>query len=70
MTKTGTKVLQVELKDWNDKIGLAEYDHFSIGDETALYKLKLGKYTGGIGKLKRLFKKKNSGPQDYVNYGV
>ena len=46
LTRSSSNKLRVDLKDKNDKTTFAEYSSFSVGSETAKYKLSVGSYSG------------------------
>ncbi|XP_059224255.1 fibrinogen C domain-containing protein 1 isoform X2 [Stomoxys calcitrans] len=47
MTSAAPYELLIELRDWDDEMRYAHYDHFKIGSEREKYKLKiLGSYSG------------------------
>uniref|UniRef100_UPI00398E5DFA ficolin-2-like n=1 Tax=Pristiophorus japonicus TaxID=55135 RepID=UPI00398E5DFA len=47
LTKTGSYQLRIDVKDFDDKKGFAEYNSFKILDESEKYRLILGAYSGG-----------------------
>ena len=49
LTAARPSSLRVELEDWNGVRVYAKYGKFSIGDEQAKYRLKVGSYSGTAG---------------------
>ena len=46
LTSRMQNILRVELKDGGDNTAYAEYDSFTVADETSKYQLSLGSYSG------------------------
>ncbi|XP_068696934.1 uncharacterized protein [Montipora foliosa] len=49
LTASRPSSLRVELEDWNGVKAYAKYGRFTIGDEQALYRLKVSSYSGTAG---------------------
>ncbi|XP_071094186.1 fibrinogen-like protein A isoform X1 [Haliotis cracherodii] len=49
LTTQGDTMLLIEMQDWDGKKYVANYDHFSIDNETKLYRLHVSGYHGNAG---------------------
>ena len=48
LTSQRSQILRIELEDWEGQTAYAEYDSFSVGDESDKYRLSLGSYSGNL----------------------
>ena len=55
MTKDKSCKLRINLRNWDDIAGYAEYEHFNISDQTDGFRLTAIGYTGTAGKNSILF---------------
>ena len=47
LTRNGSHILRVTLKDWSGNTAHAEYSNFRVDDEAGLYRLRYGSFIGG-----------------------
>ena len=41
--------LKIELENWDNRAGWAQYDNFQVERETANFRLRIGRYNGTAG---------------------